>query len=127
MRQSESAAKRIWRAGAEGDTQNMTPNEFRQILADALDGASERLRVGMVMDAVLENRRDGPPAGDPLPDVTDRVLKVEHVAQLLGVSAWSVYEAIKVGEMPAIHVGRRILVPTHALRGWMSASGSRHD
>ena len=61
------------------------------------------------------------------PHATERVLKVEQVAQLLGVSAWSIYEAIKPREIPAIHVGRRILVPTHALRGWMSDSASRHD
>lgn len=56
-------------------------------------------------------------------DVSERVLRVDDVARILGVSTWSIYEAIKAGEMPALHVGRRILVPTHALRGWMSAGG----
>jgi len=51
------------------------------------------------------------------------VPRVDDVARLLSVSAWSVYEAIKAGEISEIHVGRRILIPTHALREWMSASG----
>jgi excisionase family DNA binding protein len=104
----------------------MTPNEPQQIIADALDDAAERLRVGIVTGAEPERVADPPPAADPLSDFSERALKVEQVAQLLGVSAWSIYEAIKAGEMPAIHVGRRILVPTHALRGWMSDSASRH-
>jgi len=96
----------------------MTPNEIRQVLADALDRAAERLRAGIV--TVTEPKRAADPnTADLLSDVVEHVLKVDDVARLLGVSTWSIYEAIKAGEMPAIRVGRRILVPTHVLRIWM--------
>jgi excisionase family DNA binding protein len=103
----------------------MTPNQLRLILADALDGASERLRAGIAVDVEAETTADRPSLSDPLPDVTEHVLRADDVARLLGVSAWSVYESIKAGEMPAIRVGRRILVPTHALRLWMSESAAK--
>lgn len=43
-------------------------------------------------------------------------LSVEDTATLLGVSRASAYAAVKVGEIPSIRVGRRVLVPTAALR-----------
>jgi excisionase family DNA binding protein len=50
------------------------------------------------------------------------VLGVEDVAQLLGINRSTVYESIRVGELPSVRVGRRMLVPTHALRAWLSGS-----
>ena len=40
-------------------------------------------------------------------------ITVPESAELLGVSAWAAYEAIKAGEfpLPTIRVGRRIVVP----------------
>ena len=57
---------------------------------------------------------------DPLPGITKPTLTVDEAAGLLGVSAWSVYASIRAGEFPALRVGRRLLVPTHALRRWMA-------
>lgn len=104
----------------------MTPNQLRLILADALDGAADRLRAGIVPNEEPERTTDDALAGDPLPNVTQHVLRAEDVAQLLGLSRWKVYEAIRLGEIPSIRVGRRLLVPTHALRTWLSESGSGH-
>ena len=104
----------------------MTPNQLRLILADALDGAADRLRAGIVPSEEPERTTDDALAGDPLPNVTQHVLRAEDVAQLLGLSRWKVYEAIRLGEIPSIRVGRRLLVPTHALRTWLSESGSGH-
>jgi excisionase family DNA binding protein len=101
----------------------MTSNELRQIIADGLEGAAERLRLGIVAETEPKRGAPSSPVVAPLSDVTEHVLRVDDAARILGVSTWSVYEAIKAGEMPAIHVGRRILIPTHALREWMSASG----
>ena len=98
----------------------MTANDFRQIIADALEGAAERLRSGTVAETQAKRGAPSSAVADPLSDVTEHVLRVDDVARILGVTTWSVYEAIKAGEMPAIHVGRRILIPTHALREWMS-------
>ncbi len=43
-------------------------------------------------------------------------LTVEDAAALLGVSRATAYAAVKSGEIPSIRVGRRVLVPTAALR-----------
>lgn len=40
---------------------------------------------------------------------------VEETAQLLDCSKDLVYESIRRGEIPAVHIGRRILVPKLAL------------
>lgn len=49
------------------------------------------------------------------------MLNAEDVACLLGLSRWKVYEGMRTGEIPSLRVGRRILVPTHALRAWLAA------
>ena len=41
---------------------------------------------------------------------------VEDTARVLGVARSSAYEAVANGEIPSIRVGRRLLVPTAALR-----------
>jgi excisionase family DNA binding protein len=43
------------------------------------------------------------------------VLTVEETAQVLRLSRQSAYEAVKAGDIPAIRVGRRLLVPRAAL------------
>jgi len=42
-------------------------------------------------------------------------ISVKETAKLLGVSKDLVYEAIKKGEIPAVQIRRRILVPKLAL------------
>lgn len=41
---------------------------------------------------------------------------VKEAAQILGIHSWSAYEAVKRGEIPAVHIGKRILVPVPRLR-----------
>ncbi len=43
---------------------------------------------------------------------------VDQAAHVLGVSPWTLYQAIRAGDPPVgvIHVGRRIVVPTASLR-----------
>jgi excisionase family DNA binding protein len=38
-------------------------------------------------------------------------LTVEEAAKLLGVGRGTAYEAVRQGEIPAIRIGRRVLVP----------------
>jgi excisionase family DNA binding protein len=53
--------------------------------------------------------------------VEDRlVFSVPEAAKLLGVSRSYAYEAIANGDIPAIHIGRRILVPKAALQKLLS-------
>ncbi|HEY3090682.1 MAG TPA: helix-turn-helix domain-containing protein [Jatrophihabitantaceae bacterium] len=41
---------------------------------------------------------------------------VEEAGDALGVSRASAYEGVRKGEIPSIKIGRRIVVPTAALR-----------
>lgn len=41
---------------------------------------------------------------------------VKEAAEILGIHSWSAYEAVKRGEIPALHIGKRILVPVPRLR-----------
>ncbi len=42
-------------------------------------------------------------------------LSVEEAARLLGVGRGAAYEAARRGELPSVRLGRRILIPRHAL------------
>jgi excisionase family DNA binding protein len=44
-----------------------------------------------------------------------RVRSVDHAAKVLGIGRNSAYEAIRRGEIPAIRIGRRLVVPVDAL------------
>ena len=104
----------------------MNANDLRQILADALDGAAEHLRGGISDQPIAAPPQPKRESFDPLPGITKPTLTVDEAAGILGVSAWSVYASIRAGEFPALRVGRRLLVPTHALRRWMAEPmGSR--
>jgi excisionase family DNA binding protein len=43
------------------------------------------------------------------------VLTVEEVAKALRVGRSTAYDAIRRGEIPSVRIGRRLLVPRHAL------------
>jgi excisionase family DNA binding protein len=40
---------------------------------------------------------------------------IEEAGEILGVSRWSAYEAAKNGQLPVVWIGRRGVVPRHAL------------
>jgi excisionase family DNA binding protein len=48
------------------------------------------------------------------------VLSVRQVADFLGVAENSVYGSIRRGELPAVNVGRRVLVSKVALSRWLT-------
>lgn len=43
-------------------------------------------------------------------------MTVEDVASVIGVSRATAYKAAAAGELPTVRIGRRLLVPTAALR-----------
>lgn len=43
------------------------------------------------------------------------VVSVEEAGLVLGISRNSAYLAARTGDLPTIRIGRRLLVPTHAL------------
>jgi len=49
-----------------------------------------------------------------------------ETGQILGLSKASTYLAVQTGEIPVIRVGRRLLVPTAALRRMLSLDGDGH-
>ena len=48
------------------------------------------------------------------------VLAVTEVAELLGISRSLAYDLVARGQLPAIHLGRRIVIPRHALEALLS-------
>src|SRR5947209_11326391 len=53
---------------------------------------------------------------DHLPNaIVPTVYTVGEVARILRLGKISVYQAIEKGEIPCIRIGRRILIPRHAL------------
>ena len=53
------------------------------------------------------------------------VMTVEEAAELLKISRPSAYQAVKNGEIPAIYIGRRILIPVAALESKLANAGSK--
>jgi excisionase family DNA binding protein len=52
-----------------------------------------------------------------VPDpATKPTMQVDEVHVALGISRAAAYEAVKTGEIPSIRIGRRIVVPTAAVR-----------
>lgn len=41
---------------------------------------------------------------------------VEEAAQVLGIGRGTAYEAARMGQIPVLHLGRRLLVPVAGLR-----------
>ena len=50
-------------------------------------------------------------------------LTVNQTARLLGLSRNSAYQGVLTGEIPHIRVGKRILIPCHALERMLSEAG----
>lgn len=46
---------------------------------------------------------------------------VTEVAELLGISRTSAYECVRRGEIPAVMLGRRLVVPRHAIDALLGA------
>ena len=49
---------------------------------------------------------------------------VVEVAELLGISRNSAYEAIRRGEIPVLRIGRRVVVPRARLHELLRGSGN---
>lgn len=56
---------------------------------------------------------------DDLPDV----LTVDETARFLRISRGLAFEAIGRGDLPAVRVGRRLLVPRARLLAWLNDVG----
>lgn len=54
-------------------------------------------------------------ARDELAATSRVALSVDEVATRLGVSEWTVRQAIKRGDIPSRRIGQRVLVPVEAI------------
>lgn len=52
--------------------------------------------------------------------IARRTISVTEAAVCLGVSRNTAYQAVRQGTIPSIRVGRRVLVPVHALKALLS-------
>ncbi|MBA7672618.1 hypothetical protein ES703_80801 [subsurface metagenome] len=60
-------------------------------------------------------------------ELKKEILTVDETATILGLARNSCYEGIKRGEIPHIKVGKRILVPRHALEKMLAEAGRRSE
>ena len=51
------------------------------------------------------------------------LLRVEQVAEILGTSKPRVYELIRSGLLPSVHLGRQVRVEETELEEWISKGG----
>lgn len=58
------------------------------------------------------------------PTIDRQTFTVEEAATLLGIGRNSAYQAIARGELPALRLGRRLLVPRAALERHLAESGA---
>ena len=47
------------------------------------------------------------------------VMTVEEAGRLVGVSRPTAYKLVKAGQLPAMRLGRRLIVPKAALERWL--------
>jgi excisionase family DNA binding protein len=70
----------------------------------------------------------GPPElvdDSEVPMTTNRLtLTVEEAGTLLGISRTLAYELVRRGEIPSLRLGRRVVVPVHALELMVQGFGT---
>jgi excisionase family DNA binding protein len=98
----------------------LTGNELRQILAEALIGAAQALR-RPASKPELSDSEDYQPFPGILgtPRLNRLALSMGEVAETLGIGRTTVYRLTSSGQLPSIQIGKRRLVPIHALDEWI--------
>lgn len=57
--------------------------------------------------------------------LTQRLLaRPEEAAAMLGVGRSTIYEMLRLGELPVVHIGRSARIPIQALRRWVELHGT---
>ena len=51
-------------------------------------------------------------------------LSVNEAAELIGISRPKVYDLLRDGTLPSIHVGKKIVIPRQAVIDWLSEGES---
>ena len=66
--------------------------------------------------------RAGEVVGTDVPPLT---YTIDEVARVLGVNRNTAYQAARVGELPVIKIGRRMLVPKAAFKRMLEGAGEK--
>lgn len=53
-----------------------------------------------------------------------QTMSVEDAAKILGISRGSAYAAVNAGEIPALRIGHRLLIPRQALEALLFSAGA---
>lgn len=98
----------------------LTGNELREILAEALIGAAQALRRPAPKPEPNDSEGYQPfPGLLGTPQMNRLALSMGEVAETLGIGRTMVNHLTSSGQLPSIHVGKRRLVPVHALDEWI--------
>ena len=57
------------------------------------------------------------------PNNPKRSLTVSEAADELGISRNAAYEAVRVGEIPSLRIGRRVVIPRVAFERFLESAG----
>ena len=55
-----------------------------------------------------------------------KFLTVQQISDLVGLSPGRIYEAVRLGLLPAVHIGRQVRIEEQAFHDWVSGGGQRH-
>jgi len=50
---------------------------------------------------------------------------VEELAKVIGLSRQSTYNALRIGDIPSIRLGKRFILPKPAIEEWMRNAGGK--
>lgn len=131
---AEQLAQLLAAAGRQTDGPKVVPNPPGASpeptrMADVADPGYWATDLAALTDAIAQEAT--PPGGAPggrtsagaVSTSGDRLtLTVEEAAASLGISRASAYEAVRRGDIPAIRIGRRILVPRVALERFLASA-----
>jgi excisionase family DNA binding protein len=68
--------------------------------------------------------RDNAHDRDPVPLSQRLLLRPEEVAAILGLGRSTIYELLRAGELPAVHIGRATRIPARDLHRWIEQRSS---
>ena len=58
---------------------------------------------------------------------TKMTLSVSETAEMIGISKPKVYDLLREGKLPSIHVGKKIVIPKQAVIDWLSGGVSNGE
>ncbi len=60
-------------------------------------------------------------------ELAQRTMSVTQAAEVLGISRTTAYECVRTGDLPALRLGGRIVVPTQAIDDLLARASAPPD